>query len=100
MDLRQKGWGDMDWINLAPHRNQWRALVSEGSINCCEILKYQSTVSFSRQTRLRGVGSLVNYIGYFYNRSSELKTFTRARESCRPLGFGARGDERARGGGQ
>jgi hypothetical protein len=28
MDLRDKGWGGMDWIDLAQDRDQWRALVS------------------------------------------------------------------------
>jgi hypothetical protein len=28
MDLREIGWGDMDWIDLAQGRNQWRALVN------------------------------------------------------------------------
>jgi hypothetical protein len=28
MDPREKGWGDMDWINLARHRNQWRVVVN------------------------------------------------------------------------
>jgi hypothetical protein len=28
MDLREIGWGGMDWINLAQDRNQWRALVN------------------------------------------------------------------------
>jgi hypothetical protein len=27
MDLREIGWGVMDWIDLAQDRNQWRALV-------------------------------------------------------------------------
>jgi hypothetical protein len=27
MDLREIGWGDMDWIYLAQDRDQWRALV-------------------------------------------------------------------------
>jgi hypothetical protein len=26
MDLREIGWGDMDWIYLAEDRDQWRAL--------------------------------------------------------------------------
>jgi hypothetical protein len=25
--LREIGWGDMDWINLAQDRDHWRALV-------------------------------------------------------------------------
>jgi hypothetical protein len=28
MDLREIGWGGMDWIDLAQDRVQWRALVS------------------------------------------------------------------------
>jgi hypothetical protein len=27
MDLREIGWDDMDWIDLAQDRGQWRALV-------------------------------------------------------------------------
>jgi hypothetical protein len=28
MDLREIDWGDMDWIDLAQDRDQWRALVN------------------------------------------------------------------------
>jgi hypothetical protein len=28
MDLREMGWGDMDWINVSENRDQWRALVN------------------------------------------------------------------------
>jgi hypothetical protein len=28
MDLREIGWGGMDWIVLAQARDQWRALVN------------------------------------------------------------------------
>jgi hypothetical protein len=28
MDLREAGWGGMDWINLAQDRDRWRALVN------------------------------------------------------------------------
>jgi hypothetical protein len=28
MDLREIGWGDMDWIDLAHDRDQWRTLVN------------------------------------------------------------------------
>jgi hypothetical protein len=28
MDLREIGWGGMDWIYLAQDRDQWRALVN------------------------------------------------------------------------
>jgi hypothetical protein len=27
-DLREIGWGGMDWIDLAQYRDQWRALVN------------------------------------------------------------------------
>jgi hypothetical protein len=27
MDLREVGWGDVDWIGLAKDRNRWRAVV-------------------------------------------------------------------------
>jgi hypothetical protein len=28
MDFREIGWGGMDWILLAQHREQWRSLVT------------------------------------------------------------------------
>jgi hypothetical protein len=28
MDLREIGWGRMDWIDLAQDRDQWRALLN------------------------------------------------------------------------
>jgi hypothetical protein len=28
MDLRESGWGDIDWIDLAQDSEQWRALVN------------------------------------------------------------------------
>jgi hypothetical protein len=28
MDLREVGWGGMDWINLAQDRDRWRALLN------------------------------------------------------------------------
>jgi hypothetical protein len=28
LDLREVGWGDVDWIGLAQDRNRWRALVN------------------------------------------------------------------------
>jgi hypothetical protein len=44
IDLRERGWGGLDWIHLAQDRDQWRALVStvinlRGSIKCWEILE-------------------------------------------------------------
>jgi hypothetical protein len=28
MDLRERGWDGMDWIDLAQNRDQWRALMN------------------------------------------------------------------------
>jgi hypothetical protein len=28
MNLRETGWGDMDWIDMAQDRDQWRDLVN------------------------------------------------------------------------
>jgi hypothetical protein len=28
IDLREIGWGGMDWIDLAQHRDQWRTVVN------------------------------------------------------------------------
>jgi hypothetical protein len=28
IDLREIGWDDMDWIDLAQDRDQWRAIVN------------------------------------------------------------------------
>jgi hypothetical protein len=28
MDLREIGWGDMDWIDMAQDTDQWRVLVN------------------------------------------------------------------------
>jgi hypothetical protein len=42
MDLREIGWGGMDWIDLAQHREQWRAVmntVMNLTINCWEVQK-------------------------------------------------------------
>jgi hypothetical protein len=29
MDLREKGWGGMDWMGLVQDRDQWMALVNK-----------------------------------------------------------------------
>jgi hypothetical protein len=28
MDLKEIGWGDVEWINLAQDRDRWRAIVN------------------------------------------------------------------------
>jgi hypothetical protein len=43
MDLREIGWGGMDWIDLAEDRDQWRGEYGNepsGSINCWEVLEW------------------------------------------------------------
>jgi hypothetical protein len=43
MDLRDIGWGVMDWIDLAQDRDQWRAREHGneplGSVKCWEVLE-------------------------------------------------------------
>jgi hypothetical protein len=44
MDLREIGWDNMNWIDLAQDRAQWRALVNtvkelSGTIKCWEVLE-------------------------------------------------------------
>jgi hypothetical protein len=43
INLRDIGWDDMDWIDLAQERDQWRALVNgdepSGSLKCWEVLE-------------------------------------------------------------
>jgi hypothetical protein len=38
MDLREIGFGNVDWINLAKDRDRWRALEPSGFIKCGEFL--------------------------------------------------------------
>jgi hypothetical protein len=44
MDLKEIGWGGMDWIDLAQDSDKWRALVNTvmncgGCIKCWEALE-------------------------------------------------------------
>jgi hypothetical protein len=59
MDLREIGWGGMDWIGLAQDTEQWRALVNtvinlRGPIKYWEIERC-STGGLSRKIQLHGV---------------------------------------------
>jgi hypothetical protein len=45
MDLREIGWGGVDWSDMTQDRDQWRALVyngiePSGSIKCWEVLEW------------------------------------------------------------
>jgi hypothetical protein len=60
MDLREIGWGDMDWTDLAQDRDQWRALVNtvmklQVPQNAGKFLSSCTIDSFSRRAQLHEV---------------------------------------------
>jgi hypothetical protein len=60
MDLREIGWGAMDWIHLAQDRDQWRALVNTVMNlgvpeNVGKLLGGCIAGGFSRSAQLHGV---------------------------------------------
>jgi hypothetical protein len=60
MDLREIGWGDVNWMNLAQDRDQWRALVSTiiklgVSKNAGKFLSDCTTGGFARRAQLHEV---------------------------------------------
>jgi hypothetical protein len=62
MDLREIGWGGVDWIDLAQDRDRWRALVKavmnlRVSQNLRNFLNSRGPVSFSGRTLLHGIVS-------------------------------------------
>jgi hypothetical protein len=63
VDLRETGWGGMDWIHLAQDRDQWRALVNtvwnlRVPWNVWKFLRSWATGGSSR-SRFPGVSLLV-----------------------------------------
>jgi hypothetical protein len=60
MDLREIGWGGVDWIDLAQDTNQWRALVNTVMnirvlYNIGKSLSGCTTGGFSRRAQLHEV---------------------------------------------
>jgi hypothetical protein len=60
MDLREIGWRDMDWFDLAQNMDQWRALVNtlmnlRVPQNVEKFLSSCATGGFSRSAQLHGV---------------------------------------------
>jgi hypothetical protein len=60
MDLREVGWGGMDWIDLAQDGDQWRALVNtvmnlRVAYNFRKFLCGFTFGGFSRRAQLHGV---------------------------------------------
>jgi hypothetical protein len=45
MDIGEMGWGDVDWIDVAQDRDQWRAFVKtvmnlRDSVKCWEVVEW------------------------------------------------------------
>jgi hypothetical protein len=60
MNIRERGWGGMDWIDMAQDRDQWRALVStvmklRVPKNAVRFLSSLTIGSFSRRSQLHEV---------------------------------------------
>jgi hypothetical protein len=60
MDLREIGWGGMNWIDVAQDRDQWRALVNtvmnvRVPQHVEKFLSSSETGGFSKRTQLHGV---------------------------------------------
>jgi hypothetical protein len=57
MDLKEIGWGVVDWIHLSQDMDQWRTLVNTlMNLRVTQNAGNFLTVSFSIRTALHGVG--------------------------------------------
>jgi hypothetical protein len=65
VDLREIGWGGMDWIDLAQNRNQWMAAMNtvmnlRVPKNAGKFLNGCKIGGFSRRPQLREVSQLLS----------------------------------------
>jgi hypothetical protein len=68
-ELREVGWGDMDWINLAQNKDQWRALANTVTnflvpYNFSEFLSSCTSGGLSRRVQLHEVSVMIFFCGY------------------------------------
>jgi hypothetical protein len=68
MNLREIGWGGIDWIDLARDRDQWRALVNtimnlRVQENTGKFLSSCTTGDLSERAELHGFSYDLNYFG-------------------------------------
>jgi hypothetical protein len=78
IDLREIGWGDMEWIDLAQDRDQWRDVVNtvmnlRVPLNVRKFLSIWATGGFSRRAKLHEVNSLLPTLSMilYYMKSNE-----------------------------
>jgi hypothetical protein len=69
MDLKERGWGGMDWTNLAQDRAQWKILIKKVMNlwvpqNVEKLLGSRGTGGFSIGTKFNGVGYFVSYADF------------------------------------
>jgi hypothetical protein len=60
MDLREIGWGSVDWMQLAQDRDRWRAVVSAVmNLRVLALRSYLATVCLPQGTRLFTTNNLL-----------------------------------------
>jgi hypothetical protein len=65
MYVRERGWSDIDWIDLVHNKNKWMALVNmvmnhPVPYNVLKFLSSCATGNFSKRAQLHGVTYLVS----------------------------------------